>query len=301
MCARRFRSGAAPVIIIKAPLNARPQAPQTADEIFMSMNDIFKMIKSKHNFVRAWLGYNENLAKFSFNENQDVREDIRKKYDFNGELLEIFVSNSEYLVHKWHHYIPIYDKYFSVFRSKPIRFLEIGVSKGGSLAMWRKYFGEDAIIYGVDIDKACAHFDGIAGRVRMGSQDDPAFLRSVVEEMGGVDVILDDGSHHMDHIRTSFRFLFPKLNYGGIYMVEDLHTAYWKEYGGGYQSKNSFFAFISGMIDDMHQWYHVHGVNNPEIANSCSSIHVHDSIAVFEKSKVYAPTHSQIGGSAVTE
>jgi hypothetical protein len=90
MCARRFRSGAAPVIIIKAPLNARPQAPQTADEIFMSMNDIFKMIKSKHNFVRAWLGYNENLAKFSFNENQDVREDIRKKYDFNGELLEIF-------------------------------------------------------------------------------------------------------------------------------------------------------------------------------------------------------------------
>lgn len=265
------------------------------------MNSIIQMIKSKRDFVRAWLGYNEKLAKFSFKDNTKIHEDVINKYGFDGDLLDIFVNNREYLVNKWHHYIPIYDRYFSGFRNRPIRFLEIGVSKGGSLAMWRKYFGDAAIIYGIDIDKTCARFDGIAGRVRIGSQDDPAFLRSVVEEMGGVDVILDDGSHHMDHIRTSFRFLFPKLNDGGIYMVEDLHTAYWKKYGGGYQSKNSFFAFISGMIDDMHQWYHVHGVNNTEIANSCSAIHVHDSIAVFEKSKVYPPTHSQIGGNAAKD
>jgi hypothetical protein len=277
------------------------QAPRTAEEVSVSMNNIIQTIKSKRDFVRAWLGYNEKLAKFSFHDNDQIHKDIKNKYGFEGDLLEIFVGNKEYLVNKWHHYIPIYDRYFSVFRNKPIRFLEIGVSKGGSLAMWRKYFGEDAVIYGIDIDKTCARFDGIAGRVRIGSQDDPAFLRAVVEEMGGVDVILDDGSHHMDHIRTSFRFLFPQLNDGGIYMIEDLHTAYWKKYGGGYRSNNSFFAFVSGMIDDMHQWYHVHGVNNPEIANSCSSIHVHDSIAVFEKSKVYPPTHSQIGGNAAKD
>jgi hypothetical protein len=284
-------------------MRARPsrQAPRTAEEVSVSMNNIIQTIKSKRDFVRAWLGYNEKLAKFSFHDNDQIHKDIKNKYGFEGDLLEIFVGNKEYLVNKWHHYIPIYDRYFSVFRNKPIRFLEIGVSKGGSLAMWRKYFGEDAVIYGIDIDKTCARFDGIAGRVRIGSQDDPAFLRAVVEEMGGVDVILDDGSHHMDHIRTSFRFLFPQLNDGGIYMVEDLHTAYWKKYGGGYRSNNSFFAFVSGMIDDMHQWYHVHGVNNPEIANSCSAIHVHDSIAVFEKSKVYPPTHSQIGGNAAKD
>ena len=73
-------------------------------------------------------------------------------------------------------------QFFGAYRGKKIRFLAIGVSKGGSLQMWRKYFGEDAIIYGIDIDPECAQLDGIAGQVRIGSQADTAFLESVVAE-----------------------------------------------------------------------------------------------------------------------
>ena len=99
------------------------------------------------------------------------------------------------MVHKWHHYLPIYEKYFSPYRDVAPKFLEIGVSKGGSLALWRKYFGSKATIFGIDRDLACQALDGENGQVRIGSQDDPDFLKNVVSEMGGVDIILDDGSH----------------------------------------------------------------------------------------------------------
>lgn len=252
-----------------------------------------------YNYIKNWnrvrrLKRGGNIEKFSFSGGKSVKEDIQKKYGYDGDLLEIYSSNSGPLVHKWHHYIPIYSRYFSRFRNTKVRFLEIGVSKGGSLTMWRKYFGEDAVIFGIDIDPNCAQYDGISGNVRIGSQVDKGFLRSVVEEMGGVDVILDDGSHHMDHVPETINFLYPLLSENGIYMIEDLHTAYWPKFGGGYKSKKNFFHMVRGLVDDMHHWYHCRHVNFPNISKECDSIHIHDSIVVLEKNKAFPPTHSQI-------
>ena len=237
---------------------------------------------------------NEGIGQYEFPKNLDVREDIQMKYNFSGALLDIFVENKDNVVHKWHHYIPLYDKYFGNFRHRQVRFLEIGVSKGGSLQMWRKYFGEDAIIFGIDIDPECEKYNGLAGQVRIGSQADVNFLSSVVVEMGGIDIVLDDGSHRMDHIVASLRTLFPKLNHSGIYLIEDLHTAYWSGFGGGFGNKSNFFNIIRDVIDDMHHWYHGVGLKENLISDSCSSIHIHDSIVVLEKNKVYPPAHSQI-------
>jgi hypothetical protein len=234
------------------------------------------------------------LQKFNFPKNLDIRRDIQKKYSFKGVLLDIFVENKSNVVHKWHHYIPLYEKYFSNFRNRKIRFLEIGVSKGGSLQMWRKYFGRDAIIFGIDINPECEKYNGLAGQVRIGSQSDAKFLHSVVAEMGGVDIVLDDGSHRMDHIVASLRVLFPQLNNSGIYLIEDLHTAYFSEYRGGIANKTNFFNKIRDVIDDMHHWYHEKDLKEISISGSCSAIHIHDSIVVLEKNKIYRPVHSQI-------
>ena len=106
-------------------------------------------------------------------------------------------GNEGVKVHKWHHYLPLYDRYFGQYRGTPVKFLEIGVNNGGSLQMWRRYFGPDAVICGIDINPDCAQYDGQSGMVRIGSQDDPEFLASVIEEMGGIDAVLDDGSHRM--------------------------------------------------------------------------------------------------------
>jgi hypothetical protein len=247
------------------------------------------------NQIRA-RGVQEGIEQFTFRSNAalEVKTDIQEKYGHESELLNIYANNTGAIVHKWHHYIPIYDRYFSPFRNRKIRFLEIGVSEGGSLQMWRKYFGDDAIIFGIDINPKCEKFNGIAGQVRIGSQTDHVFLASVIKEMGGVDVILDDGSHDMQHIPVTLEYLFPHMNYGGIYMIEDLHTAYWKGYSGGYRSKRNFFRYAMDLIDDMHHWYHNNDLKQALISKDCSGIHVHDSILVLEKNKVYEPTHSQV-------
>ena len=257
------------------------------------MNKYFqKLIPNK---VLSNFGYTGIRPKSFVAQNLDIREDIATKYAYDGDLLDIFASNQGPLVHKWHHYIPLYDRYFGQYRNQPIKFLEIGVAEGGSLKMWRRYFGNDAVIFGIDIDPACLQFNNPDGRVRIGSQVDKEFLLDVIDEMGGVDIVLDDGSHHMQDIRTSFDYLYPMLNLGGTYIVEDLHTSYWRRYGGGYGMKKNFFNFVRDSIDDMHRWYHENAIKNSAIAENCSGIHIHDSMVVFEKKIVYQPVSSKVG------
>jgi hypothetical protein len=225
----------------------------------------------------------------------EIKKDIQDKYQHDSELLDLFAEHQGPVVHKWHHYIPLYERYLSSFRGQKVRFLEIGVSQGGSLEMWRKYFGEDAVIFGIDINPHCAKLNDAAGQVRIGSQDDPDFLASVIKEMGGVDIVLDDGSHHMDHLPVTLNYLFPCLSNGGIYMIEDLHTAYWRLFGGGYQSQKNFFRFTMDIIDDMHHWYHGRKLKQATVSNDCSGVHIHDSLLVLEKNEVFQPVHSRVG------
>ncbi|GAB4305402.1 MAG: class I SAM-dependent methyltransferase [Roseovarius sp.] len=231
-----------------------------------------------------------------FYQGDDVAGDIRAKYG-GGELVDIFTGMSGAMVHKWHHYIPIYERYFAPYRGSDVRFLEIGVSQGGSLRMWRQYLGPRARIFGIDIDPACARFDGEAGQVRIGSQDDAAFLGAVVDEMGGIDVVLDDGSHMMPHVARTLDILFPRLAVNGLYMIEDLHTAYWPSYRGGRHARGNFFRQLGRIFDDMHRWYHGAGLRWPGVGDAVSAVHVHDSIVVFEKAPIHRPVHSQVGAA----
>jgi hypothetical protein len=216
----------------------------------------------------------------------------------NGDFEELFWNKQGAALYKWHHYFPIYEKHFNPFRGKPLKFLEIGVAKGGSLEIWRDYFGPEATIFGIDILPECKQFDGVAGQVRIGSQADENFLAEVVAEMGGIDIVLDDGSHDSRHIRKTFKTLIPKLSNGGVYMIEDLHAAYWSSFSGGYRKPSSFIEDVKIMIDDMHHWYHPHGVKIEEAKDIITSMSIYDSIVAFEKNTVTRPAFSWSGGDA---
>ncbi len=211
------------------------------------------------------------------------------------EIDELFWANDGPVVHKWHHYLPIYDRYLTPLRGRPVRMLEIGVSRGGSMALWRKFLGPDAVLFGIDIDPACAVFDGHSAQVRIGSQADPDFLRAVVAEMGGVDIVLDDGSHVSAHIRASLDTLYPMLSVGGLYIIEDLHACYWRKFGGGYGRPGSFLEVVKTMIDDIHHWYHDMGQRIGATAGHLGALHVYDSMVVLEKTVVAPPLHSRRG------
>lgn len=260
----------------------------------MKSNQV-ELIERKYPKLADFLRLTEGNARYAFPKDADVMQDFVDKYGIASDLIKIYSSEKFPIVHKWHHYIPIYEKYFEKYRGQEVRFLEIGVSKGGSLRMWREYFGTDAVIFGIDIDPNCSQLNGIHGQVRIGSQDDSSFLSAVVLEMGGVDVVLDDGSHNMEHIAASLRILFPQLKVGGTYLIEDLHTAYWRSYGGGYKKKDNFYRIVPKLIDDIHSWYHPYARRSALANDGVSSIHVHDSIIVLEKEKSFRPTHSKVG------
>jgi hypothetical protein len=134
----------------------------------------------------------------------------------------------------------------------------------------------------------------VPNQVRIVSQDDPKFLRSVIDEMGTPDIILDDGSHFERHQRISFDTLFPLLRDGGLYLIEDLQTAYFfTRWEGKYRRKSSGIELVKDMIDDMHSWYHRKKMRTAS-RNQIGAIHIYDSIAVIEKRQVARPRHIEV-------
>jgi hypothetical protein len=199
-----------------------------------------------------------------------------------------FMTHDGYPMDKWAHYFPIYERHFSWYRNKSLTFLEIGVARGGSLQMWQRFFGPLAKIVGIDIQERSKAYEAPGTFVRIGDQADEQFLQSLVDEFGVPDVVLDDGSHQMEHISKTFNFLYPKLPKNGLYMVEDLHTAYWDEFGGGVSKPDTFINICKGYIDHLNA-DHSRGQVAPNfITRQTFGISFHDSVVVFEKGDVWS-------------
>ena len=191
------------------------------------------------------------------------------------------------LIHKWAQYFPAYERHFARFRNTAASVLEIGVGEGGSLQMWRRYFGPMARLTGIDIDPKCAAFGEYNTQVRIGDQTDAAFLDAVMNEIGPVQIIIDDGSHLMPHVRRTFDLLYHHRLFdpNGIYVVEDLHTAYWPEFGGGLRRPGSFMELAKTHIDELHA-AHTRGALAPTPFTAATmSIHVYDSMVIYERGR----------------
>ena len=170
--------------------------------------------------------------------------------------------------------------------------MEIGCGEGGSLQLWKRYLGPLAQIVGIDILEGCMAFEEDQIAVRIGSQRDPEFLGKVIAEFGPPDVVLDDGSHVMADVMESFRFLYPRTAASGVYMVEDLHTAYWDEYGGGLGRDGTFIELTKSLIDELNADHARGQVPVTEFTKSTLSMHIYDSVVAFERGrhlKKYAP------------
>jgi hypothetical protein len=120
-----------------------------------------------------------------------------------------------------HNYLPLYWMHFRDIRLKVRKVCEIGLQRDASLRMWEEFF-PNAEICGIDIDPACREFEGGRRRVFIGDQSDRRFLGNFLDEVGGgLDIVIDDGSHLVDHQLATFEILLPALNRHGIYVMED--------------------------------------------------------------------------------
>jgi hypothetical protein len=206
------------------------------------------------------------------------------------DLAEIAYSGNCRRIAKWAHYFEIYERHLSTYRGSDFRMLEIGVFGGGSLDLWREYFGPNATIFGIDVREECRELNGPKAQVRIGLQSDASFLQGVFAEMGGLDVVLDDGSHKGADQWASFETLFPLMNEGGLYIIEDVCTSYWLRFS----PFRSAIGLGKRIVDDMHAWYHGKRTSTPG-RDHVGGVHFYDSMIVIEKKRRQRPSHSIVG------
>ncbi len=128
----------------------------------------------------------------------------------------------------WHNYAVSYEELFKGLQHEPIKLLEIGILKGGSILMWREWF-KYATIYGIDLNPDRPGDDLKVDRVWTDKVDqgNRSQLGTYAKEQGPWQIVIDDGSHRMTHQKLSFEVLWEYVEPGGYYVVEDTHTSYW--------------------------------------------------------------------------
>ena len=149
--------------------------------------------------------------------------------------------------------------------------------------MWRSYFGKDAKIIGIDINPDCKRYESEGIDIFIGSQDDEKLLKLIKSKYPRIDMVLDDGSHLMRHMKKTFEELYSFVSANGIYMVEDTHTCYWEEYEGGVAKPGSFMEISKTLVESLNAVHTRGAIPVSEFTKSTHSICFYDSIIVFEK------------------
>jgi hypothetical protein len=214
-----------------------------------------------------------------------------------NDLEKHFTENTGRLIHKWKHYFEIYDRHFSRFRGTDVHIVEFGVSQGGSLQMWKQYFGPNAKIFGIDINPHCKKLEEEQIEIFIGDQEDKKFLKSLSEKIPKIDILIDDGGHTMKQQINTFEELFSYIDKNGVYICEDLHTSYWPAWGGGYKKRGTFIEYSKNFIDYINAWHsaQTNRLSVTEFTKSVHSLHYYDSILVIEKRPIEKPVHMETG------
>ncbi len=176
---------------------------------------------------------------------------------------------------KWRHYFDIYHRHFRKFIGQEVHVLEIGVYSGGSLEMWRHYFGPKCRIYGVDIEEVCKCYENEYTEIFIGDQEDRNFWKTFKERVPSIDILIDDGGHHYEQQIVTLEEMLPHLRPGGIYLCEDLHGEY-----------SRFSAFVHGITNSLNVMKHFDsepGVIPTELQAWIRSIYFYPYVTVIEK------------------
>src|SRR5438067_1413170 len=197
-------------------------------------------------------------------------------------LRQFFDARSEGRgIWKWLHYFDIYDRHFSRFRGEEVHVLEIGVYSGGSLEMWRDYFGPRAHIYGVDVAPECRAYETDRTRIFIGDQADRGFWARFRREVPQLDIVIDDGGHEPEQQIISLEELLPHLQPSGVYVCEDVNG-----------KANPFSSYVHGLA---HRLNGSQGMRNSEdderrVTSPCSlfqaavdSVHLYPFMTIIER------------------
>ena len=167
-----------------------------------------------------------------------------------------------------HQFTKIYDEYFKPIKQEKLKLLEVGVLIGSSLKMWEQYFS-NSTIYGADIftEEERNALKQTEENIRFGdlSFEDRTFIfiadQEKIEDLlllpKNLDIIIDDGGHTMFQQQLTCKTLFSNINPNGTYILEDLHTSHYPNYGA--TETNNTLRFLedlqSGILSKDNDYY----------------------------------------------
>jgi hypothetical protein len=169
---------------------------------------------------------------------------------------------------KWRHYFDIYHRHFEKFVGREVHVVEIGIYSGGSLGMWRAYFGPRCRMYGVDIEPACRAYEDENVHIFIGDQADPAFWKTFRDQVPTVDLVIDDGGHEPFQQIATLEALLPHMSPGSVYLCEDVHGP-----------ENEFHSYVDGLSRVLH----ARGGEPTAAQQHVGSIHLYPFVVVIEK------------------
>lgn len=122
-----------------------------------------------------------------------------------------------------HDYLRKYDFFFRPFKDKKFTFLELGIFKGASLATFREYFSQADII-GIDCEPESLTHQAPGTTVILGDLSKTDVLQGLAQYQPTI--VMDDASHQWPDQLRALLVLFPLVQPGGIYVMEDIHTSF---------------------------------------------------------------------------
>lgn len=144
-----------------------------------------------------------------------------------------------------HGYCQHYEKLFSDYRQFPITLLEIGVQFGNSIRMWLHYF-QYAKVFGIDVGQS-PEINNPRYSFHSVDQRSAPGLIAVAEKAGKFDIVVDDGCHNADAIKISFETLWPYVQSGGYYIIEDVFALYHPYFKSSVDGPR----YITSFVDDV--------------------------------------------------
>lgn len=225
----------------------------------------------------------------------DLYKKISSLPDLNN-FEKFFYSQNHRPMRKWLHYLDVYNRHLEKYIGRAPVVMEIGVYRGGSLQMWKNYFGEGTKVIGIDITPETKEFEEEGITVEIGSQDDREFWKYLKEKYPRVDILIDDGGHRMEQQIITFEEGFPHIAVGGCYICEDLHTSYWERFGGRYKDESTFIEYSKNFVDYINAWHsETAELTENTYSRTMHSVHYYTSMLVIEKEKVGYPRELMIG------
>jgi hypothetical protein len=175
-------------------------------------------------------------------------------------------------------YFRSYEHFFEKYRGKEFTFIEIGVLAGGSLFMWRDYFGPKARIIGIDLNPNAKKWEKYGFEIFIGNQSDELFWKKVLSKVDGIDVVLDDGGHTYEQQIITVESIVSAMNDGGLIVVEDTHTSYMDGFG---PKEYSYINYVKSKIDQINfRFNFTNQFNNAE--RRIWSIEIVESMVAFK-------------------